>query len=105
MKRNKMYRDQKVKLTLFMDYIIIYVENINGEIYLVNGLEDSALLYDVNSLQMDLQTQCNPYKNPFRLFYRNEPGDSERYIETQQPRIAKTTLKKDSKADRLTYLI
>ena len=43
-----------VKLTLFMDYIIIYVENINGEIYLVNGLEDSALLYDVNSLQMDL---------------------------------------------------
>lgn len=47
-------RKEGVKLTFSpTDYIIIYVENINGDIHLVNGLEDS-ILYDVNSLQMDL---------------------------------------------------
>lgn len=47
-------RKEGVKLTFSpKDYIIIYVENINGDRHLVNGLEDS-ILYDVNSLQMDL---------------------------------------------------
>ena len=47
-------RKEGVKLTFSpKDYIIIYVENINGDRHRVNGLEDS-ILYDVNSLQMDL---------------------------------------------------
>lgn len=42
---------------------------------------ETQYYYDVISLKVNQWMQWNPNKNPCRLFYRNEPGDSKRYIE------------------------